>query len=130
MLDVSYYKNLIQEMFPNAKLTTVEGPRKYFKGKYPDVDTFVFPAEAGSAWAMLYPAFTSVVAKDVKLKAPVGYALPKGQQDYVQFINTWLQLKKENMYLQSVYDYWILGKDPKAKKPRWSVIRNVFGWDL
>ena len=130
MLDVSYYKKLIQEMFPNAKLTTVEGPRKYFKGKYPDVDAFVFSAEAGSAWAMLYPGFTSVVAKDVKLKAPVGYALPKGQQDYVQFINTWLQLKKENMYLQSVYDYWIQGKDPKAKKPRWSVIRNVFGWDF
>ena len=130
MLDVSYYKNLIQEMFPNAKLTTVEGPRKYFKGKYPDVDTFVFPAEAGSAWAMLYPAFTSVVAKDVKLKAPVGFALPKGKHEFVQFINTWLQLKKDNAYLQKVYDYWILGKDPKAKKPRWSVIRNVFGWDL
>jgi len=130
MLDVSYYKKLIQEMFPNAKLMTIESPRKYFQGKYPDVDVFVFSAEAGSAWAMLYPGFTSVVSKDVKLKAPVGFALPKGQLDYVQFINTWLQLKKENTYLQKVYDYWILGKDPKAKKPRWSVIRNVFGWDF
>ncbi len=130
MLDVSYYKKRVQEMFPNAKLTTVEGPRKYFKGKHPDVDAFVFSAEAGSAWAMLYPAYTSVVAKGVKLKAPVGYALPKGQQEYVQFMNTWLQLKEENAFLQKVYDYWILGKDPKAKKPRWSVMRNVLGWDF
>ena len=130
MPDIAYYKKRIQEMFPNATLTTVESPRKYFKGEYPDVDVFIYSAEAGSAWAMLYPGYTSVVAKGVKIIAPIGFALPKSQLDFTRFINTWLQLKKDNAYQQQVYDYWILGKNPKAKKPRWSVIRNVFGWDI
>jgi hypothetical protein len=47
---------------------------------------------------------------------------------YVQFINTWLQLKEENGQLQNIYDYWILGENPKADKPRWSVMKDVLGW--
>lgn len=130
ILDVVYYKKALQEKFPNAKLTTVESPRKYFQGKYPDVDAFVYSAEAGFAWAMLYPDYSSVVAKGLKSIAPIGFVLPKGQLAFVQFMNTWLRLKKESSYQQQVYDYWILGKNPKAKQPRWSVIRNVFGWDI
>ena len=130
ILNSIYYKKTAQKIFPNATFTTIESPRDFFKGKYPDVDAFVYSAEAGSAWAMLYPAYSSVVPKGLKLKAPVGFSLPKGQFDYTHYINTWIKLKKENAYLQRVYDYWILGKDPEAKKPRWSVIRNVLGWEI
>ncbi|MFW2439477.1 MAG: substrate-binding periplasmic protein, partial [Arenicellales bacterium] len=124
----SYYKKSIQKIFPNAKLTDVSSPREYFKGKYKELDAFVYPAETGSAWAMLYPEYSVVVPKGLKLKAPAGLTLPKGQLDYVQFINTWLQLKMENGQLQSIYDYWILGENPKAEKPRWSVMKDVLGW--
>jgi ABC-type amino acid transport substrate-binding protein len=130
ILNSIYYKKTVQEMLPNATFTTIESPRDFFKGKYPDVDAFIYSAEAGSAWAMLYPAYSSVVPKGLKLKAPVGFSLPKGQFDYTHYINTWIKLKKENAYLQRAYGYWILGKDPKAKKPRWSVIRNVLGWEI
>ncbi|MFV2058864.1 MAG: sodium:dicarboxylate symporter, partial [Thiohalomonadales bacterium] len=130
IMDSSYYKKPIEKIFPNATITTIKSPRDFFKNQYPDIDAFVFSAEAGSAWAMLYPAYSSIVPKGLKLKAPVGFGLPKGQFDFTQYINTWLHLKEENAYLQSVYDYWILGLNPEAKKPRWSVIRNVFGWEI
>jgi len=58
----------------------------------------------------------------------VGLPLPLGQADYVHFINTWLQLKKDNGFLQQVYDYWILGENPKKVVPRWSIMSNVLGW--
>ncbi len=128
--DNPYYKKLIRDLFPNAKLIPVESARKYFKGHYKDVDALVFSAESGAAWAMLYPDYSSVVPKGLNLKAPVGFALPKGQMDYVQFINTWLKLKKGNGTQQNIYNYWILGKNPKANKVRWSVLRDVFGWDI
>lgn len=130
ILDISYYKKPLQEMLPDAKFTLIKSPRKFFKGEYPDVDAFIYSAEAGAAWAMLYPEYSSVVSKGFHLKAPVGFALPKGKLQFSQFINTWLTLKKDNDFQQQVYNYWILGKNPKARKPRWSVIRNVFGWDL
>jgi len=125
-----YYKKIAQQYFPNAKLVEIESPRTFLKGKRGNVDAYIYSTETGSAWAMLYPEYTAMIPKGLKLRAPVGFALPKGKIEYVQFINTWLKLKKENGFQQQVYNYWILGQNPKAAKPRWSVIRNVFGWDI
>lgn len=124
----AYYRNIIAEMFPNATLTTVDGPRKYVKGGYPDLDAMTYSAEAGSAWAMLYPDYTSVVAKGLKIKIPVAFSLPKGEQDFTLFLNTWLLLNKEVGHEKKIYDYWILGISPDAETPRWSIMRNVLGW--
>ncbi len=128
MLSGSYYRKAILEIFPKAKLVTVASPRSFFKGQVTNVDAFVYSAEAGSAWTMLYPEYATVVPKGLMLKAPVAFNLPKGQLEYGQFLGTWLKLKNANGYIDKVYDYWILGENPKARKPRWSVIRDVFGW--
>jgi len=125
-----YYKSLAQTFFPNTKLIDVENPRKYVRGHYKNVDALIFSTETGSAWAMLYPEYSAIVPMGLKLRVPVGLSLPKGKVEYLQYINTWLRLKKENGFQQKVYNYWILGQNPKAKEPRWSVIRNVFGWNF
>jgi ABC-type amino acid transport substrate-binding protein len=121
---------MVKDLFPDARVTPIDTPRQYFKGQYQDVDALVFSAETGAAWAMLYPEYSVVVPKGLKLKAPVGLTLPKGQQDYVQFMNTWLTLKEDNGFLQRVYDYWILGENPGARKARWSVLHDVLGVEL
>jgi len=126
----AYYKKIAQQYFPNVKLVDIESPRTFLKGRKENVDAFIYSTETGSAWTMLYPDYTAMIPKGLKLRAPVGFALPKGKIEYVQFINTWLKLKKENGFQQQVYNYWILGQNPKADKPRWSVIRNVFGWGV
>ncbi|QBG35612.1 cation:dicarboxylate symporter family transporter [Litorilituus sediminis] len=123
-----YYSEAVKEYFPNATLTPVTSVRNFLKGKYEGVDALIFSTEAGSAWAMLYPNYSAVIPKGMKLRAPVGFTLPKGQLEYVAFINTWLKLKEENGFQKKVYDYWILGENPKAKKPRWSVMKDVLGW--
>ncbi len=128
MLGSGYYNKTIQEKFPHAKMVPLATPRKYFKENSKDVDAFIFSAEAGSAWTMLYPQYSTVVPKGLRIKAPVAFRLPKGEGDYIQFVDTWLGLKEENGYIQQVYNYWILGDNPKAKKPRWSVMRDVLGW--
>jgi len=128
--DNNYYNEAIKKLFPQARLTLIKNPRSYFKGQYKDVDAFVYSAEAGAAWAMLYPNYTAVIPTGLKLKAPVGFALPLGQMDYVEFVNTWLELKQENGFIQTVYNYWILGENPKEKKPRWSVMHDVLNWDI
>ncbi len=125
-----YYKKSIEKLFPQAKLIPVSDPAKYFMGEYNDLAALVFSSEAGSGWCMLFPKYTTMVPSGLKLIAPVGFKLPKGQADYLQFINTWLELKKENGYLQIAYDYWILGQTPRKMEPRWSVIYNVLGWQL
>jgi len=126
----SYYKEMVRDLFPNATLTPIKSVRKFLKGQYKEVDALVYSAEAGAAWAMLYPAYSSVIPSGLMLKVPVGFALPKSQGNYVQFINTWLKLTRSNGKQQIIYNYWILGKNPKQNKRRWSVMNNVWGWDI
>jgi Na+/H+-dicarboxylate symporter/ABC-type amino acid transport substrate-binding protein len=126
-----YYQDIVQEYLPNAQFRQLTEPdyvKQFLKGHYKDVDALIYSAEAGSAWTMLYSNYSAIIPKGLKLRAPVAFALPKGQLDYVQYMNTWLKLTKENGLQDKVYDYWILGKNPKAKKPRWSVIKDVLGW--
>lgn len=130
IIENPYYEKMVRDLFPNATVTPIDTPRQYFKGQYKDVDALVFSAETGAAWALLYPDYAVVVPKGLKLKAPVGLTLPKGQQDYVQFIDTWLTLKEDNGFLLNVYNYWVLGENPKAKKARWSVLHDVLGFDI
>lgn len=125
-----YYINSMKALLPNAKYKVIDNARVFFKTKHKTKTAFVFSAEVGSAWTLLYPAYSVVVPQGLKIKAPVGFALPKGQVDFVQYMNTWLKLKKFNGLQQMIYDYWILGKTPGKKKARWSVAHDVLGWDI
>jgi ABC-type amino acid transport substrate-binding protein len=123
-----YYQDIVKEYLPNATITEFKDVRQFLKGTNPDVDAFIHSTEAGSAWAMLYPNYSAVIPKGLRFRAPVAFVMPKSQLDYVQYMNTWLKLKKETGFQERVYDYWILGKNPKAQKPRWSVMKDVLGW--
>lgn len=123
-----YYQDIVKENLPNAQLTEINNVRQFLKGQYEDVDALIYSTEAASAWAMLYPNYSAVIPKGLRFRAPVAFVMPKGQLDYVQYMNTWLKLKKESGFQERVYNYWILGKNPKAKKPRWSVMKDVLGW--
>jgi len=125
-----YYRRIAKHYFPHAKLTEVTNPRDYFKGMYKDTNAYLFSVEVGSAWSMLYPEYTVLIPKGLKIKVPAAFALPKGQILYTEYLNTWLALKRDNGFQDKIYQYWILGKDPKKKEARWSVVHNVFGWDI
>ena len=59
----------------------------------------------------------------------MAYIVPENDQEFLNFINTWIYLKKANATFDSAFSYWVMGKGiQEVKDPRWSVIRNVFHW--
>ena len=54
--------------------------------------------------------------------------MPRGEPDLVDFVNTWIDLKKKDHTIDVLFEHWILGKDALQKGPRWSVIRDVLHW--
>ncbi|MBU2869659.1 cation:dicarboxylase symporter family transporter [Colwellia sp. E2M01] len=123
-----YYQDIVKEYLPNVKLTEINNVRDFLKGKHEGVDALIYSTEAGSAWTMLYPDFAAVIPRELKLKAPIAFLLPQGQLDYAQYVNTWLNLNKENGFQEKVYHFWILGENPEAKQPRWSIMKDVLAW--
>jgi ABC-type amino acid transport substrate-binding protein len=128
MPDVEYYEVLIQEYLPQAELVILDSPRSFLRGEEEGLDAFLFAAEAGSAWTLVYPDYSVAVPKPDILTIPMGFGVRRDDREWLDYLNTWLRLKQEDHTTDELYDRWILGREARAGGPRWCVIRDVLGW--
>jgi ABC-type amino acid transport substrate-binding protein len=126
--DVPYYIEKIKKIIPHARLKVLKSPREFFTDKKTELDGLVFTAEAGSAWTLIYPRYSVALPFPDIIKVPQAYAVPLDEHEMINFISTWVKLKKKDKTIESIYNHWILGKAAKQKEPRWCVMRNVLGW--
>ncbi len=115
-------------MLPEAELVILDSPRAFFRRRHKNLDAFVFTAEAGSAWCLVYPAFSVAVPEPGRIRVPLAYPVRLGETGFIAYLNTWLDLKQKDGTIETIFDHWILGKDAQPHVQRWSVIRNVLGW--
>ena len=59
------------------------------------------------------------------VKIPLAYPVARRDQEWTQFVNTWIELKRRDGTIDALYGHWILGKHADKREPRWSVIRNL-----
>ncbi len=127
VINVPYYMNKVRQYLPQATLVVLGSPREFFASRGDELDAFVYSAEFGSAWSLRYPAYTVAIPQPDVLAVPLAYPMARENQELVNFINTWIELKQQDGTVAAFYDYWILGKHAVPKRPRWSVLRNVLG---
>ena len=128
IINVPYFIAKLQDFMPQAKLVPLKSPRPFFKKQGEDLDALLYSAEAGSAWSLLYPDYSVAIPQPAVVHTPLAYAMARNDPEMTRFINSWIDLKKQEKTTDKLYDYWILGKDAKQKQPRWSVIRDVLHW--
>ena len=126
--DVPYYIEKTKKLFPNASLTVVQSPREFLKNKTNDFDAFVYAAESGSAWTLVFPQYSIAIPHPSIIKIPLAYAVSLDDPQMRNFISTWITLKKKDETIESLYNYWILGHDKDNKKTRWCIKTDVLGW--
>ena len=127
VLNVPYYIDKVRKYLPQATLVVLNSAREFFESRGEELDALAFSAESGSAWSLLYPAYTVAIPQPDVLAVPLAYPMARSDQELVNFINTWIELKKKDKTIAAFYDHWILGKHTVTKQPRWSVLRNVLG---
>jgi ABC-type amino acid transport substrate-binding protein len=123
-----YYRRKVEELFPGAQFETVNTVKEFFESEPGTYDAFTYVAEGAAAWTLIYPSYSVVVPQPDVVKIPFAYALPRGDSDFLAFINSWIVVKQADGVTARLYDYWVLGRDEETREPRWSVIRNVLGW--
>ena len=101
---------------------------EFFATKGKTLDGFVYSAEAGSAWTLLYPEYAVVVPPPPRIELPMSYAMARGDRELVDYVNALVELKKGDGTFKKLYNYWVLGQFAADTQPRWSVIRNVLHW--
>jgi ABC-type amino acid transport substrate-binding protein len=128
MIDLPYYTSRIRHALPQADIEFVDTPREFFQKKKGKLDAFLYWAEAGSAWSLVYPGYSVAVPHPRIVAMPIAYPMPREARDMVQYVNTWIELKKRDQTLEDLHNYWILGKEAVKREPRWSIIRDLLHW--
>jgi ABC-type amino acid transport substrate-binding protein len=124
----SFFVSGLQELFPSAKIVILKSFREFFEKQKVEVDAILISAEAGSAWTLLYPRYQVVVLKPTSYSAPLAYPVAGGDQELLNYVNSWIDINKKDGTIQELYDYWILGQGAVERQPRWSIIRDVLHW--
>jgi len=127
--DVPYYVRAVRDLLPRAVIQVhADGLERLFDRASSTHDALVLPAERGSAWTLMYPAYSVVVPGPDPIRVPLAYPIGKRDQYLAAFVNTWIALKRKDGTLDAAFKYWILGRDAAPRQPRWSIIRNVLHW--
>jgi Na+/H+-dicarboxylate symporter/ABC-type amino acid transport substrate-binding protein len=126
--NVPYYIDKVRTYLTHAEVTVLDDVVEFFEGRHPGIDAVLFTAERGSAWTLFHPQFSVVVPQPARNKATLAYPIARGDGEMTRFVNTWIELKKNDGTIESLFDYWIMGINAEPKKPRWSIIRDVLHW--
>jgi Na+/H+-dicarboxylate symporter len=119
----------ITRYFPNAQLVELASIQDFFTQA--DVaDALLTTDKIGKAWALLSPKFGVATPQPLMFRYDLGYpvAITKGDHVFLAYLNQWLRLQKTSGAAQEQFSYWVLGKTPLRKTPRWSIISNVLHW--
>jgi ABC-type amino acid transport substrate-binding protein len=129
--DLPYVEQLVEREFPNARVVPIplSAPEGGMGAWYEKMDALTLTAERGSFLTLLHPAFSVAVPRPLEVKLPLAYPVARHDLEAARFISIWIDLKKKDGTIQALYDHWILGRDVKAKTPRWSILRNVLHWE-
>jgi Na+/H+-dicarboxylate symporter len=112
---------------PGASLTKLPSPRPFVRGEAAEVDALLMSAEAAGAWTLIYPQFSVAVPSDLSIKIPVAIALPRGQGDWLNYVDSWLGMAEGTGMIRRLHARWILGRDLGGDEPRWSILHDVIG---
>ncbi len=120
VLGLPHYEKLVRAALPEARLVPVRSPREFFEAPQGEYDALLFSAEGGSAWTLLYPAFSVVVPRPDVVTGPMALATPRSAPGLHDYVSTWVALKRQDGVARHLYDFWILGRGAESTEPRWS----------
>jgi ABC-type amino acid transport substrate-binding protein len=123
--DLPYYIQKVKDLVPQARLHPLRSAAEAFGAGEQPFDAAVLPAERASAWTLLYPKYSVVVPEPGTIKIPLAYPVARRDELFASFLNTWIELKRKDGTIDALYKYWILGQNAAARRPRWSILRDV-----
>jgi ABC-type amino acid transport substrate-binding protein len=122
-----YFEPLLRSVLPNVEIVNLESAESFFSGEKAPADALVLSAEEGAAYTFRHPNYT-LILPEKRIMIPAAYALPRGESQWKDFVDSWIDLKRKDGSIESEYQFWMQGGAAKIKQPRWSIIRDVLGW--
>ena len=99
----------VKQYFPNAKHTIVEAPARDFQEVLAGrADAHITSNVEAHKLVAKYPKMMIVPVSAPKSPTPIAMLLPQGDQVWINYVNTWISLKKERGFFRTLGQKWKL----------------------
>jgi proton glutamate symport protein len=115
----------LKRTFPNAEIVVVPGYERL--PDFSKIDAAIWTLVQAESLAAAHPSLIAVVPKDAGNPYLLAYLMPPGADEFENFVNYWLNLKRADGFEGRQRAYWIDRIPPENGKPRWSILSNVLG---
>jgi Na+/H+-dicarboxylate symporter/ABC-type amino acid transport substrate-binding protein len=117
--DLPYFLDVLRREFPDLDVIPVpmRDVQGFLSGQGQPVDALCLTAERGSFLTLLYPAFAVAVPHPLQVRLPLAYPVGRRDLEMTRYLATWIDLKKKDGTIQSLYEHWILGRQAQRPPP-------------
>jgi Na+/H+-dicarboxylate symporter/ABC-type amino acid transport substrate-binding protein len=121
----SSFADLLPKIFPNHPHVLLDSYQSFHKN--PSADILIWNEYEAIAWILKHRSYRIMFPTPAIGQDTLCYILKQGDNEFLEFINNWLVLKKDEGFFKHQHNLWILGKTDSidVKERRWSFIRNV-----
>ncbi len=118
------YQAIVSNYFPNNvyPVTTYDD---LLEGK---VDAMLGSDLPVYIWCLAHPEYTTISFNYTLGKNYFAYPCGIQGDQFLRFLNEWLDLKQQQGFELKQRQYWFLGRIKPPVNERWSIIRNVLHW--
>jgi proton glutamate symport protein len=121
---VGGYQDVVNLYFPR-NLYPVFNLDEFLKS---GADALMWSELPAYIWCLAHPEFTTVSFNHTLGKNYFAYPCSVQSEQFIHFINEWLDLKKQQGFELKQRQYWFLGKSQTPEDQRWSIMRDVLHW--
>ncbi len=101
------FEAMVREWFPDADITVVEAPARGFQEVLSDrSDVFVTSNIEGSTLLTKFPNLRQIEIDAPRAPTPIAMLLPQDDQVWINYVNSWIELKKASGFFETTADKW------------------------
>lgn len=116
----------VKRTFPNAEIVIV--PNYHTPPDFTKIDAAIWTLVQAEALAAAHPELAAVQPADSGDPYLFAYLMPDGGEEFENFVNYWLAIKRADGFEKNQNAYWIQRQPRQDPEPRWSILRNVLGF--
>ncbi|MEQ6204390.1 transporter substrate-binding domain-containing protein [Sulfitobacter sp. HNIBRBA2951] len=101
------FEKMVKEWFPDAEIVVVEAPARGFQEVLSGrADVFVTSNIEGSTLLEKFPNVRQVEVSTPRAPTPIAMLLPQTDQVWINYVNSWIELKKTQGFFEQTALKW------------------------
>lgn len=101
------FEKMVKEWFPAADITVVEAPARGFQEVLAGrSDVFVTSNIEGAELLAKFPNLRQIDVDTARAPTPIAMLLPQNDQVWINYVNSWIELKKAEGFFEATAAKW------------------------